>query len=228
MTRTSRRGFEFQTGARRVLFAALTVFGVIVVIEAFSACCLWWLDDTGNRFAAAGESAVGPGAGEDAADGFDPRQGMVLHPFLGFVADAETAPRLGKSEVGRRFGFPFNRYDPVQPKSDDALVVGLFGGSFAEQTYVFAHRELTQGLASIDRFAGRRVVLLNLAAGGYKQPQQLQALTYLLSLGGHVDVAINLDGFNEVALVRPENVELGTHPSFPRSWRLRVDDLGPE
>ncbi|MEM1183116.1 MAG: hypothetical protein AAGM22_32535 [Acidobacteriota bacterium] len=215
---------------RRALFIALTALVVAGAIEAASAVA-WWL--SGSSSPAVG---VGLELGADAADGeeksggpvFDPRQGVVLHPFLGFVLDAETAPRLGNSEVARRLGFPFNLHKPIRGPSDDALVVALFGGSFAEQTYIFAYAELTEALASIERFAGRKIILINLASGGYKQPQQLQALHYLLALGGHIDVAINLDGFNETALIRDENISLGTHPSFPRSWRLRVDDLGPE
>jgi hypothetical protein len=58
--------------------------------------------------------------------------------------------------------------------------------------------------------------------GGYKQPQQLMALTYALSLGERIDLAINLDGFNEVALPITENLKEGVNPFYPRGWSARV------
>lgn len=44
------------------------------------------------------------------------------------------------------------------------------------------------------------MTVLNLGQGGWKQPQQLLALNYFLSLGQRFDVIVNLDGFNEIAL----------------------------
>jgi hypothetical protein len=41
---------------------------------------------------------------------------------------------------------------------------------------------------------------VNYAQGGYKQPQQLQTLSYFMALGQEFDAVVNLDGFNEMAL----------------------------
>jgi hypothetical protein len=60
------------------------------------------------------------------------------------------------------------------------------------------------------------------AMGGYKQPQQLMALNYALSLGETIDLAINLDGFNEVALPIAEDLREGIYPFYPRGWSARV------
>lgn len=198
---------------------------IIVVVELMSACCLWLLRDP--QVGLPGDGAARQ-AEQDAPTG-DPsfRHANVLHPFLGYVLNPETVPGLGDSAQARGLGLPFNVEDPIQAVSPEILVVALFGGSVAEQTFIYARRELSRGLGAVERFSGRRIVLVNMAVGGYKQPQQLQALSYLRALGGHVDVAINLDGFNEIALIRPENIELGTHPSFPRSWKLRVAELSP-
>jgi hypothetical protein len=59
--------------------------------------------------------------------------------------------------------------------------------------------------------------------GGYKQPQQLMALNYALSLGEPIDLAINVDGFNEVALAIAENLHDGISPFYPRRWSRRVE-----
>jgi hypothetical protein len=63
---------------------------------------------------------------------------------------------------------------------------------------------------------------MNFAMGGYKQPQQMLCLAYLLSLGYHFDIVVNIDGFNEVALPTAENIPKGVFPFYPRNWNARV------
>jgi hypothetical protein len=63
------------------------------------------------------------------------------------------------------------------------------------------------------------------ALGGYKQPQQLAALSYLLSRGADHDVVVNLDGFNELALPWAENMTSGVNPYYPRGWRIKTAGL---
>jgi hypothetical protein len=58
-----------------------------------------------------------------------------------------------------------------------------------------------------------------------KQPQQLMALTYFLSLGARFEVVINLDGFNEVVLPSVNNIKQGVFPFYPRAWNYRVGGL---
>jgi hypothetical protein len=72
---------------------------------------------------------------------------------------------------------------------------------------------------------GREVVVVNLAMGGYKQPQQLMTLVWALSLGAHFDVVLNLDGFNDIVLPAVNNLPDGVHPFFPRRWNQRVSSF---
>ena len=64
----------------------------------------------------------------------------------------------------------------------------------------------------------RRVRVHSLALGGFKQPQMLAALAYLMALGQRFDVVVELDGFNDVALSFSENKYKGTFPAYPRDW----------
>src|SRR5262249_14873930 len=48
----------------------------------------------------------------------------------------------------------------------------------------------------------------------------VMALNYAMALGCEFDCVINLDGYNDIALPRAENVPSGVHPAFPRSWNL--------
>jgi hypothetical protein len=61
-----------------------------------------------------------------------------------------------------------------------------------------------------------------LGFAGYKQPQQLLALTYFLSLGAEYDLIINLDGYNEIVLPITDNYDVGVNPFYPRNWNLRI------
>ena len=64
------------------------------------------------------------------------------------------------------------------------------------------------------RLGGRGRCSLLCARGGYKEPQQVNALVLLFALGFEPDVVIDIDGFNEVALGN-NNQSLGFHPAFP-------------
>jgi hypothetical protein len=74
-------------------------------------------------------------------------------------------------------------------------------------------------------YRGKELVVVEVAQGGYKQPQSLLALAYLLFLGGKLDVLLLIDGFNEVVLPPVDNVPHGVFPFFPRNWAYRVADL---
>jgi len=155
---------------------------------------------------------------------------MVIHPFLGYVVDPSLYP--GRTEEWFRrdvaeMGFPQNHHLILERESRDAVVVAVFGGSFAN--YLTTRSSgLVEALAALPRFSGRPIHVKSLALGGYKQPQQLMALSYLLGLGAEFDLVINIDGFNDIALPPDSTVAKGVFPFFPRGWPLFVADLAPE
>src|SRR5262249_7754106 len=69
-------------------------------------------------------------------------------------------------------------------------------------------------------------VIFSAAMSGYKQPQHAMALAYLISAGAQFDVAINVDGYNEVVLPYLDNYSRGVSPLFPRGWRDRISARG--
>jgi hypothetical protein len=135
----------------------------------------------------------------------------IIHPYLGFIPEPND----------RRNGAAFDDPRRLPKRSEKSLVVGVFGGSFAGGVCHFAGAELRRVLA----LPGREVRIHCLAAGGYKQPQQLLLLAYLLGLGAQLDLVINIDGFNEVALPVVENVRSGIFPAYPRGWSWRVGSV---
>ncbi len=142
----------------------------------------------------------------------------VVHPFLGYVQDPRRNPNVSE------FGFP-GRINPVLKRSSDRLIVGLVGGSVAMWTYFDGRERLIEQLKRVPVWKNREIIVLNLSMGGYKQPQQLMTLAYMLSLGAQFDVILNLDGFNEVALSSVENVPKKVFPLFPRDWFFRVGNV---
>jgi len=135
----------------------------------------------------------------------------VVHPYLGFVQHAELNPNTSPQ------GFPM--YDPLPvSRAPGRLVVGVLGGSFAAGFSLDARDLLVTALKPL----GREVVVVNLAVGGYKQPQQLLALAWALSLGSQFDFVLNIDGFNEVVLPVFDNLAHGVNPYYPRAWDKRV------
>jgi hypothetical protein len=158
-----------------------------------------------------------PGSGEGAPNEPDNIFGdgvQVIHPYLGF----------GPNFTGQEFAnYPMLGWEEeLLVRREGRLVVGLFGGSFAGEMGTLAGDLLAAELAAA---TGKEVVLARFAYGGYKQPQHLLALTYLLSLGAEFDVIINLDGFNEVALAGPENLPKDVYPLYPRSWYFLAEPV---
>lgn len=156
---------------------------------------------------------------------------QALHPFLGFVMDAERHPAARRPNLNAEaaeLGFPWNTEPLLQRRSAERVLIGVFGGSVAAILAGQNRDLLLAELTKIPRFAGRRITLLNLAAFGYKQPQQLAALAYLFALGAELDVVINLDGFNDVALAPADLEPRGVFYAFPQSWFARVAPLDPE
>lgn len=137
-----------------------------------------------------------------------------LHPFFGYVLKqgAFTNERL-KLKVNKHGFFSLYEY-PFVKSNKNQFIVGVFGGSVANNFAVdeYVTRRLSNKLKTYPEFANKEIIVLNFGNGGYKQPQQLLILNYFLALGQQLDLVVNIDGFNEVALSNLNNkaqVEVG-------------------
>lgn len=135
----------------------------------------------------------------------------VLHPFIGYVVDPRRHPDASY------LGFPQKHDDPLTPAGEDVLTVLVVGGSFAQGVSTLGETAMQSTLAE----RGIQARVITAAMGGYKQPQQLTTVAFLLSLGADIDVVVNIDGFNEVALP-PFNHQVRVNPFYPRAWNQRV------
>ncbi len=209
-------------------FAALLLLATLALLELGAAAGFALLDDWPSR--ASIESSLDT-ADEPETTGDAPatrRRSSVLHPYLGFVRDPVRLPR----RVNRRLPdaaineFGFFGPSPMAAKGANVARVVITGGSVAEEFFLYAGEALARELEASGAFGGRSVELVSLAMAGFKQPQQLIAVSYLLLLGAEFDAIVNLDGFNEVVLPFTDIVPMKVAPSYPFRWNaLAIDTI---
>ncbi len=151
-------------------------------------------------------------ASEAQADAAVPDQPVILHPFFGFVINPAAK---GVNELG------FFRDNPLTRRSPDKRSIIFFGGSVADQVFYLGQNALRDALRDRPDFRDREIEILTTAVGGYKQPQQMLILSYLLARGADYDVVVNLDGFNEVDSSK-DNAVTGINPYYPHTWKLHA------
>jgi len=157
------------------------------------------------------EAESGAAPAEDEEPGSDlADQPTMLHPYFGFVFNQAL-------QDVNEYGFFGD--GPFATRSHDAVIVGLFGGSVADQLFRESRDVLVDALQKESAFKGKHIQLFDLAVHGYKQPQQLLILATLLALGAEFDIVVNLDGFNEVDAAK-DNLQDGINPFYPLMWYL--------
>ena len=115
---------------------------------------------------------------------------------------------------------------PPRQRREDTIIIGLLGGSVAYETQPFLQRALNRRFAANN--GPRPPLVLGLATGAVKQPQQTLIVAHTLLLGGEFDLIVNLDGYNEVTgSVSQSRVE-GVFPFFPWLWNKRGELTGQE
>ena len=135
----------------------------------------------------------------------------VLHPYVGFVRNPSADDKENM----------LSRSGPFPARGKEEILIAVTGGSVARQF-------CSEGAPVLQAKFPQKTRLFCLADNGYKQPQQLMLVTYLLSAGAQFDVLINLDGFNEIVLPVIENLPKKVHPSYPRKWFFRTGALYDE
>ena len=107
-------------------------------------------------------------------------EGYTPHPYFGYESSGMRASEQILSEVG-----------------DDEFVIGILGGSVAHSfgEYSIHNRSHFESLReAIPTCGGKNFRIVNLANGGFKQPQQFFVAAYFMD---KLDLVINIDGFND-------------------------------
>ncbi|MDP6369576.1 MAG: hypothetical protein QF615_08205 [Planctomycetota bacterium] len=137
----------------------------------------------------------------------DQGMSMIPHPFFAFEFVHKQEQILRDLEY-------FERTKGEGGTGKPGFDILILGGSVAAEFRAGGVAHMIGLLAADPRLADKRLREFVYARGSGKQPQQLNLLTYLLSLGFAPDVVINLDGFNEVALATTNQIN-GVHPLHP-------------
>ena len=135
----------------------------------------------------------------------------IQHPFYGFV----------QGQANDLY------FKPTMQQREDTVVIGLLGGSVARDALPYFRQAVYEHFA--ERGWPARPVVLELSRGALKQPQQVAIAAYTLLLGGHFDIIVNLDGFNEI-LVESEDFNrdfIRRFFFFPLFWD-KVAELSAE
>lgn len=152
--------------------------------------------------------------------------GAVFQPYMGYtLRRGRTGTYLDEGEwIANNFGFQIMSKNsdgsrccdvPYQRQGNDYLV-GVFGGSVGAGFGLQAQADgsLAKALRRVEGIGDKNIVVLNFGQSGFRQPQQLTALAYFLSIGQTFDLIINIDGFNEV-VTSWKNWSDGVEPNFP-------------
>ena len=205
---------------------AINLAILAVLIEAVSIAAYYF--QTGSFFYAHSTRNIDPDlAIPEAKANQDNGQATIvqqLHPYFGFVDKAgieHRLPYLQSANPGNNFGFASGYRYPFKKQNPNQFIVGIFGGSVAANYSFFEtdRRILAAALNQLPALANKEIIILPFAVGGYKQPQQLLVLSYFLSIGQEFDLAINIDGFNEVSLAYM-NYQHGIESSMPSDFIL--------
>ena len=208
---------------RRLAFVALTVALVFVFAEIASAIGIYFSLGNGEDFEALAKrqerlSRVPRGKEES---------GIVVHPYTGWTMNPQVSDGdevFGKRIPVNRLGF-IDDQESLQKRGPDRLIIGVTGGSVAWQLTVAADNVIRRAIQQAPRFRDREIVILRIGQPGYKQPQQLMTVNWLMTLGGEFDAIVNLDGYNEVVLSIYENYDRRIHTAYPRAWNARMLEL---
>jgi len=218
---------------KRLAFSAIILFALYILAELIAVCAhrlhygRWytWSSAAIQRRTAAATFAP------DSIPDFPPG---AVHPYVGYVAGDDwnpenpdfTYPFLWDDEFTNKPPDGFRSRRPVvQRRSPEKIIVGVFGGSVADIYHRQGVHITLQKLREHPKYRAKEFVVVCLADGGYKQPQQLMALNYVLAQKGQFDIIINIDGFNEVALHAAENGKEGVFPIYPRAWYFKVGQV---
>lgn len=153
---------------------------------------------------AAGAMGAGIASNDDST-----AQQRILHPYQGWEVMGSVEQHLAESS---RLGAG------VRDQDFELLIVG---GSVADVFGQYGAARLEERIRADPRFAGREVYSYKYARGGYKHPQIVFSVQYLLSLGYTPECVIAIDGFNDVALSN-ENASMESNPILPSTMHWRT------
>ena len=197
---------------KKVLFYSLLTLLTLAAIEGISRLAYYFAFAEWYSLLPSPSAADPAGATPDEPAGlarqapYTPLQRIlrVSHPYYGFTSFFPNSP--------------LNVMPPPQT-SPDTILIAILGGSVAWEVTPYLQQSLTRYFA--DQGLTQNPVVIQLAYPAMKQPQQLHIASFMLAIGSHFDILINLDGYNELEGAYT-NFDNAVFPFFPYQWEKLV------
>ena len=195
------------TGWVKFTFSTL----ISLILLETSGAIVWWIEKDENFYT---RHRI-----QEPADTL--KSQFLIHPYFGYVRKPHTSYSVDSTPTNDNGFWDTHKKLPAKSKPND-VVIGFFGSSVTE---AMANREtslniIRTALMALPQFADKNIEILNLSLPASKQPQQLQILSYYLSVGQKMDIVINLDGYLELKISQ-EN----THFAMPYNYCILADML---
>lgn len=203
---------------KNLLFTAILTLLVLFIVELLSYFSYAAQNSTFkfNKY----DGQIAKAAGKFGSNQFDPNgeAQVAVHPYLGYTPNPRglTAKDHNGTNISE-YGF-IDNHSPIHAREPNQVLIGIAGGSVAAWFFVEAKNDLEIALRKSAYFKDKKIEFIDMAAGGYKQPQQLLGLSYLLSLGANFDMVINIDGFNDLVMPIFYNLPKSVFPFYPTNW----------
>ncbi len=186
-----------------IALAALCVLGVLAEIGARIVLAVRGSAYDSAATVASAEKIAGSIVARDVRGEVKP-SAMVLNPFVGY------AKREMQDELAKEIAYYGS------PESERNYDVAVIGGTFAERFGGEGESELRATLAKEPNFADRPIHVWSHGCEGYKEPQSIQMLSFLLAVGCKPDAVVLLDGTEELR-APVSNLQSGVFALYPRA-----------
>ena len=152
------------------------------------------------------------------------------HPYFGasYPHEKKNVPRKEFNQLGD-FGFKDDAGPVVTKREPNQFIITVLGGSVARGFMDYQGGEvLRRELQKDPYFKGKEIIFSPLAYYGHKQPQQLMALMYMLTMGAKFDMVVSIDGFNELTFGKVYNEGPNLSPYYPFKWHWFLTQAMPD
>lgn len=204
------------TRVKRCSFVIIGLAGILVLAELVSWIALMFIPNEPVRIVHGDRMPIDPKT--EKARQIVHGSNLIAHPYYGYIKDPNWfSPTLKNIRTSDLFHFDNFCPDPSVDRIDILVTGGSLAGQFLSP---LGEKFFTDAIREFPAFKNREFEFYNACAGGYKQPQQLNILNFLLARGARYDLVINLDGFNDVVLPVSDNLRQGVNVYYPRRWDL--------
>ena len=185
---------------KKILFYGLLLLLTLAAVEGMARIAYYLAYAEGYSIPPMPDAAADPDAGEYQEPLTRGEYGRIVHPYYGHT---QNSRRVAHNAM------------PPRQTAADTVLIALVGGSVAyDLTYHFRQ--------AVEQFFDQQglsetPVVIPLADGAIKQPQQLGIISYMLTMGGGFDLIVNLDGHNELSYAYG-NFQQGVFPFYPTKW----------